>query len=88
MKPTIHATEDYLAKVLPKTDPLKGVKVEFTHFNTELDYSKTVPGYLELKGRGVDMMLILEKADGSVRCTSRSRLSEPSMPIAQDFGQI
>jgi hypothetical protein len=53
MQPTIQAFEDYLQKVVPNGDsPLPGgVKVEFTHFDTQLNYSKTVPGYLELKAR-------------------------------------
>ena len=34
------------------------------------------------------MMLIRANARGSVRCTSRRRLSDPSRPIAHDFGQI
>ena len=83
MKPTIQATEDYLAKVLPKTDPLKGVKVKFTHFNTELDYSKTVPGYLELKGRGVDMMLIPNAQDVEL---IGDRLAKDSMPVVSSMG--
>lgn len=65
MQPTMEAFEDYLEKVVPNSDdPLpEGVKVTFTHFDTQLNYSKTVPGYLYLKGRGVDMMVIMNAQD-------------------------
>ncbi len=65
MQPTIQAFEDYLQKVVPNSDnPLPdGVKVEFTHFDTQLNYSKTTPGYLELKSRGVDLMIVMNAQD-------------------------
>jgi hypothetical protein len=65
MQPTIKAFEDYMTKELPNSDnPLPGdLKVEFTRFDTQLDYSKTTPGYLELKGRGVKMMVVMNAQD-------------------------
>ena len=63
MQPTMKAADTYVTKVVPEKNPLPGVKVKFTIFDTQLNYSRTVPGYLELKGRGVDMMLIPNAQD-------------------------
>ena len=65
MQPTIQSFEDYLEKVVPNSDdPLPDkVKVQFTHFDTQLNYAKTTPGYLELKSRGVDLMVIMNAQD-------------------------
>jgi hypothetical protein len=65
MQPTIQTMEDYLERVLPNSgNPLPGgVKVEFTHFDTQLNYSKTKPGYLELKARNVDLMVVMNAQD-------------------------
>lgn len=64
MQPTIKAMEDYLTKVVPASDnPFDGLKVKFTRFDTQLDYSKVTGGYEELKARGVQMMIIMNAQD-------------------------
>ncbi len=83
MQPTMQAMEDYLRVVLPEKDPLPGVRVEFTHFNTELDYSKSIPGYLALKGRGVDMMVIPNAQD---RELIGDRLAQDKIPVLSSQG--
>jgi len=85
MQPTIQAFEDYLQKVVPNSDnPLPDkVKVEFTHFDTQLNYSKTVPGYLELKSRGVDLMIIMNAQD---RELLQDRPDDDGMPTIGTMG--
>ncbi|MBN2100110.1 MAG: ABC transporter substrate-binding protein [Dehalococcoidia bacterium] len=84
MQPTIKATEDYLTKMVPASDnPLPGVKVKFTRFNTELKYSKVTGGYEELKARGVDMMVIMNAQDTKMLL---ERLDEDGMPVIGTMG--
>jgi len=85
MQPTIKAFEDYLQKVVPDSDnPLPDkVKVEFTHFDTQLNYSKTTPGYLELKSRGVDLMIIMNAQD---RELLQDRPDDDGMPTIGTMG--
>ncbi len=78
MQPTMKTADAYVTKVLPDKNPLPGVKVEFTIFDTQLNYSRTVPGYLELKGRGVDMMIIPNAQDVELL---GDRLRQDQMPV-------
>ena len=65
MQPAVKAIEDYLTLELPQSDhPLPGnLKVEFTRYDTRLDYFETMPGYLELKDRGADLMVVMNPQD-------------------------
>jgi hypothetical protein len=84
MQPTVEATEEYLTKVLPNSDnPLPGVKVRFTRFDTQLDYSKITGGYEELKSRGVDMMIIMNAQDKELLGT---RPNEDGIPCIGTMG--
>lgn len=84
MQPTIEATEEYLTKVLPNSDnPLPGVKVRFTRFDTQLKYEKVTGGYEELKSRGVDMMIIMNAQDKELLGT---RPNEDGMPCIGTMG--
>jgi hypothetical protein len=85
MKPTIAAFEDYLEKIVPNSDnPLpQGVKVEFVPFDTQLNYSKTVPGYLYLKGQGVKMMVVMNAQDRELLGT---RPDDDEMPTIGTMG--
>jgi len=78
MQPTMKTADNYVTKVVPEKNPLPGVKVEFTIFDTRLDYSRTVNGYLELKGRGVDMMIIPNAQDVELL---GDRLRQDQMPV-------
>jgi hypothetical protein len=85
MQPTIQAFEDYLEKIVPKSDnPLPGgVKVEFVPFDTQLKYEKTVPGYLFLKGQGVKMMVVMNAQDRELLGT---RPDDDAMPTIGTMG--
>lgn len=83
MQPTMKTADTYLTKVVPEKNPLPGVKVEFTIFDTQLNYSRTVPGYLDLKGRGVDMMLIPNAQDVELL---GDRLRQDQMPVVGTQG--
>jgi ABC-type branched-subunit amino acid transport system substrate-binding protein len=83
MQPTIKTADNYVTKVVPEGNPLPGVKVEFTIFDTQLNYSRTVPGYLELKGRGVDMMIIPNAQDVELL---GERLAQDQMPVISTQG--
>ncbi len=83
MQPTIQTVEEYLTKVVPASNPLPGVKVEFTRFDTQLDYSKVTGGYLELKSRGVDMMVIMNAQDKELL---GSRPKDDEMPCIGTMG--
>jgi hypothetical protein len=66
MQPTIEACQEYLEKVVPASDNPwpEGVKVKFCiPFDTQLDYSKVPGGYEVLKGRGTDLMVIMNAQD-------------------------
>ncbi len=65
VQPAVKALEDYLTAVVPaSSSPLPGsLKVEFTHFDTELDYAMVIPGYVELLDRGVDVMVVMNPQD-------------------------
>ena len=68
MGPAVKAMEDYLRLEVPASDrPLPGnLKVEFTRFDTGLDYMEVIPGYLELQGRGVKMMVVMSAHDRDI----------------------
>lgn len=84
MQPTVEATEEYLTKVLPNSEnPLPGVKVRFTRFDTQLKYEKVTGGYEELKSRGVDMMIIMNAQDKEVLGT---RPNDDGMPCIGTMG--
>jgi hypothetical protein len=83
MQPTMKAADTYVTKVVSEKNPLPGVKVKFTIFDTQLNYSRTVPGYLELKGRGVDMMLIPNAQDVELL---GDRLQQDQMPVVGTQG--
>ncbi|MDM8001276.1 MAG: ABC transporter substrate-binding protein [Dehalococcoidia bacterium] len=84
MQPTIAACEEYLTKVVPNSDnPFEGVKVRFTRFDTQLDYSKVTGGYEELKSRGVDMMIIMNAQDKELL---GDRPEEDGIPVIGTMG--
>ena len=83
MQPTMKTADTYVTKVVPDKNPLPGVKVEFTIFDTQLNYSRTIPGYLELKGRGVDMMIIPNAQDVELL---GDRLAQDEMPVVGTQG--
>jgi ABC-type branched-subunit amino acid transport system substrate-binding protein len=83
MQPTMKTADTYVTKVVPEKNPLPGVKVEFTIFDTQLNYSRTIPGYLELKGRGVDMMIIPNAQDVELL---GDRLEQDKMPVVGTQG--
>ena len=48
--------DDYLT-VMEEEDPIPGVNIRVTTFDTKLDYGKVKPGYIDLKNRGSDIIL-------------------------------
>ena len=83
MQPTMQAMEDYLTKVVPEKNPLPGVKVKFVHFDTKLDYSRTVGGYQTLLAQGVDMMVIPNAVDRQIL---GDRFADDQMPSVNSQG--
>jgi ABC-type branched-subunit amino acid transport system substrate-binding protein len=83
MQPTMQAMEDYLTKVVPDKNPLPGVKVKFVHFDTKLDYSRTVGGYQTLLAQNVDMMVIPNAVDRQIL---GDRFADDQMPSVNSQG--
>ena len=86
MQPTIEAFQEYLEKVVPASDNPwpDGVKVKFCQpFDTQLDYSKVPGGYEVLKGRGTDLMVIMNAQD---KLLLGSTPSDDGMPCIGTMG--
>jgi hypothetical protein len=69
----------------PGYGAFRGGGVRLSHSERPLDHRAVLGGRI---GTSQKVSAAIENADGSVRSTSRSRLSEAAIPIAQDFGQI
>ncbi|MCX5998970.1 MAG: ABC transporter substrate-binding protein, partial [Chloroflexi bacterium] len=55
---TLSSTQDYL-KMAEEENQFPGLKVKLINYDTRLDYSRTVPGYVWLKGQGTQLLFML-----------------------------
>ena len=77
VKPTINAMMDYF-RMIEEENPIPGVKVKFVTYDTRLDYARTVPGYIWLKGQGAIMMHTINPADNEILV---DRYEEDEIPV-------
>lgn len=77
VKPTVDGFMEYI-ELMQERDPIPGVEIKFITRDQRTDYSRTVPGYIWLKGRGVDTICILSPTD---RTGMAARFGEDKMPV-------
>jgi len=77
VKQLVDAMMDYF-RMVEEEDPIPGVKIKFITYDTRLDYARTAPGYVWLKGQGAVMMNIINPADREILV---DRFVEDKIPV-------
>jgi hypothetical protein len=75
--PTVAAVEESFAFYQEK-DPIPGLTVEFIEYDHQLNYSKTVEGYQDLKARGMNLLYAMGPTEREMLSTY---VEEDHMPV-------
>lgn len=82
--PTVDSAEEAISFYMDK-DPIKGVTLDFVHYDHQLNYSKTVEGYQDLKSRGMDILYAMGPTERDMLTTY---LEDDHMPCIGSSGRV
>lgn len=82
--PTVDSTEEAIDFYMEKS-PIKGVTINYEHYDHQLNYSKTVEGYQDLKARSMDVLYAMGPSERDMLTTY---LEEDHMPCIGSSGRV
>ena len=77
VRQSYEGAQDYF-RMVDDEDLIPGLKIKLIQYDTRLDYSRTLPGYVWLDGQGMDMLWMLT---GTFVALVRDRVEQDGMPV-------
>jgi hypothetical protein len=75
--PTVNAMEEALL-YYQEQDPIKGITLDFAHYDHQLNYSRTIDGYTYLKAQGMDLLYSMGPTE---RDMLKTYVEQDHMPV-------